>query len=75
MDNIIKALNLTEGEVLTLERLEDRMEFEALAILAGQSAAERTVCGIKINCTVCPDCSSLCSICLSDCSEILTFDY
>ncbi len=31
MNNIIKSLNLTEGEVLTLEKMSDRMEFEAFA--------------------------------------------
>ena len=30
-NNIIKALNLTEGDVLTLEKLADRMEFSAFA--------------------------------------------
>ena len=34
-DRMINALNLTEGEVLTLEKMADRMEFEALAGLAG----------------------------------------
>lgn len=68
MKNIIKALNLTEGAVLTLERLEDRMEFEALAVLIGQGAGDKTICAIKVDCTVCPDCSSLCTICLTDCT-------
>jgi len=30
---IIKSLNFTEGEVLTLEKAQDRMEFEALPIM------------------------------------------
>jgi hypothetical protein len=28
--DIIKSLNLTGGEVMTLEKMEDRMEFEAM---------------------------------------------
>ncbi len=59
MKNIIKALNLTEGAVLTLERLEDRMEFESVLLLAGQADGNKSVnpdpCGIYIDCTVCLD--------------------
>lgn len=32
-NNAIKALNLTEGEVLTLEKMSDRMEFEAFMVM------------------------------------------
>jgi hypothetical protein len=69
MNNIITALNLTEGAVLTLEKMPDRLEFEALAVMLGQGTGEKGVCAIKIECTVCPDCSSLCTICLTDCSS------
>lgn len=31
--HIIKSLNLTEGDSLTLEKAKDRMEFEALPLL------------------------------------------
>ncbi len=34
INSIIQSLNLTEGEVLTLEKMADRMEFEAFAGLA-----------------------------------------
>jgi len=34
--NIIKSLNLTEGEILTLEKAKDRIEFEALGALAAK---------------------------------------
>ena len=34
-ENIIKSLNLTEGDVLTLEKAKDRIEFEALPMMAG----------------------------------------
>ena len=64
MNNIIKALNLNEGEVLTLEKMEDRMEFEAMAVMAGlynmQKTASPDPCGIHDVCTVCLD-SSGCS--------------
>lgn len=66
MNKIITALNLTEGAVLTLEKIPDRMEFEALTILAGEATAEKKICGINGSCSVCPDCPSLCSVCL-DC--------
>lgn len=32
-ESIIKSLNFTKGEVLTLEKAMDRMEFEALPIM------------------------------------------
>lgn len=31
--HIMKALNMTEGEALTLEKAADRMEFEALPLM------------------------------------------
>ena len=69
MNNIIKALNLTEGAVLTLEKMEDRMEFEAMAVMAGlneaQKNGEKTICGIHIDCSVCPNCPSLCEVCVN----------
>lgn len=59
MNRIIKSLNLNEGAVLTLEKLEDRMEFEAILIMAGQGDANKggnpDPCLINIVCTVCLD--------------------
>jgi hypothetical protein len=40
--HIIKSLNLTKGDSLTLEKATDRMEFEALPIMT--AAVCRTVC-------------------------------
>ena len=31
--SVIKSLNLTAGEVLTLEKAQDRLEFEALPVM------------------------------------------
>lgn len=67
MNSFIRSLNLNEGAVLTLEKLEDRMEFEALVGAAGYADVEKTVCIFKVNCTVCPDCASLCTVCPTDC--------
>lgn len=33
MNSIIKSLNLTDGAVLTLKKLADRMEFDAFAVM------------------------------------------
>lgn len=45
--SIIKALNLTDGEVLTLEKMQDRMEFEAFPGLPGpRQEANIDVCAI-----------------------------
>lgn len=53
MNSIIKSLNLTDGAVLTLEKMADRMEFEALALIPESRSG---------------DCSCLLSIYLnSDC--------
>ena len=72
MNNIIKALNLTEGAVLTLEKMDDRMEFEAMAVMAGlgdlQNNGEKGICGFKDTCEVCSDCPSLCEVCLTNCT-------
>jgi hypothetical protein len=66
---IIKSLNLTDGEVLTLEKLADRMEFEMFSGIAGmQKEANIDVCGIFVtgehclNCEnyVLPHCSTVC---------------
>jgi len=43
-ENIIKSLNLTTGEVLTLEKAKDRMEFEALPIMS----IPQSRCGLLI---------------------------
>ncbi len=32
-ESIIKSLNLTDGEILTLEKGKDRLEFEALPVM------------------------------------------
>ena len=64
MNNIIKALNLTEGAVLTLEKMADRMEFEAIAAMADSGynkndTCATNVCTIYFTCTNCndvPDC-------------------
>jgi len=58
MNNIIKALNLTEGSVLTLEKLPDRMEFEAITLLSGNDTHKSQnddPCGLYLECTVCLD--------------------
>jgi len=63
MKNIIVALNMTEGAVLTLEKMPDRMEFEALAGLLEPESPDKGICIIKVHCDVCPDCQSLCEVC------------
>jgi hypothetical protein len=62
--HIVRTLNLTAGEVLTLEKADDRMEFEALPLLllAGDCTFDCT-CKSGTNCgcndhTSCSDCSS-----------------
>jgi len=60
MNNIIKALNLTEGLVLTLEKLPDRIEFEAIVLLSDSSEKKNddcflNVCPLKISCGNCND--------------------
>ena len=64
MNNIIKALNLTDGAVLTLEKMEDRMEFEAIAVMAGLQNAQKGFnedpCGAYFTCKVCWDSDGEC---------------
>lgn len=57
MNNIIKSLNLTEGSVLTLEKLNDRIEFESFVIMKGTRpiCEPDDWCGIDVHCTVCLD--------------------
>ena len=61
MNNIIKALNLTEGAVLTLEKMEDRMEFEAMAVIAGLQNIQKgdpcatDTCWLYVECKNCWD--------------------
>lgn len=60
MKNMIKALNLTGGAVLTLEKMEDRMEFEALAAMVSSidkanDSCPANVCWIDITCGNCND--------------------
>lgn len=62
--NLIKAINLGEGEVLTLEKAADRMEFEALPIMleassgcAGGSTncacnSSNCPCNVALNCSL-----------------------
>lgn len=33
IDSVVKSLNMTDGEVLTLEKAKTRMEFEALPLM------------------------------------------
>jgi len=35
---LIKALNMNDAEALTLEKAEDRVEFEALVVLGAENA-------------------------------------
>lgn len=62
--NLIKAINLGEGEVLTLEKAADRMEFEALPIMLEASSGcsgggtncdcntANCACKVAANCSV-----------------------
>jgi hypothetical protein len=60
-NSIIKSLNLTDGEVLTLEKLADRMEFEAFSGVAGMlKEGDINICLPAINCGNCLDCPDLC---------------
>jgi hypothetical protein len=68
--NILKSLNLTDGEVLTLEKLNDRMEFQALSPVAGMEKGgevDQCVFYIHIDCFDCLNCPSLCSSVLNPC--------
>lgn len=51
MKNIIKSLNMTEGAFLTLEKLSDRMEFEAVAAACGMSETQEPLCAIYSECS------------------------
>ncbi|HBE89439.1 MAG TPA: hypothetical protein DDW67_09915 [Elusimicrobia bacterium] len=42
--SIINSLNMTEGDVLTLEKAKDRIEFEALPIMSGLDAGDNNKC-------------------------------
>ena len=48
------------------------MEFEAMAVMVGvmdvQENGEKTICGIHMDCTVCPNCPALCEVCAFDCT-------
>jgi|GEM_PF-1597656 hypothetical protein len=60
MNSIIKALNLTDGAVLTLEKLPDRMEFEALVSMVssidkGNNTCPHDICLIDLTCGNCND--------------------
>ena len=58
-NSIIKSLNLTDGEVLTLEKLADRMEFEAFSGAAGVEECNVDMCGIYVDAGDCLDCGTL----------------
>jgi hypothetical protein len=67
-NSIIKSLNLTDGEVLTLEKLADRMEFEAFSGVAGmQKEGDINICIPNITCGNCLDCPDLCHSILNPC--------
>jgi hypothetical protein len=55
-NSIIKSLNLTDGEVLTLDKLTDRLEFEAFSGVAGAETNDADLCGFYIDDSGCPDC-------------------
>lgn len=42
---LIKSLNMSNAEAITLEKAEDRVEFEALITLAGGLSECTVVCG------------------------------
>ena len=53
--SIITALNLTDGEVLTLEKMADRMEFEAFAMMPDATRTGYCTCYIGLNVPIdCP---------------------
>lgn len=61
--HIVRSLNLTAGEVLTLEKAVERMEFEALPILLAGVCVSNCSCKDGTNCscnghTTCTDCST-----------------
>ncbi len=43
--NMLKSVNMTDGDVLTLEKMTDRMEFEALPVMSLLNMAGATRCG------------------------------
>lgn len=55
--HIMKTLNMTGGEALTLEKAADRMEFEALPLMADKGCIFNDDCtckgGDKASYTVC----------------------
>jgi len=62
--HVVNVLNMSSGEVLTLEKATDRMEFEALPVFIGETSR-------LLNCdckgTKC-ECNGYCSHC-SRCSD------
>lgn len=55
--HIMKSLNMTDGEALTLEKAEDRMEFEALPLMMETKADDcngvNSGCRCNTSYTVC----------------------
>lgn len=64
--NIIRSLNLTEGDVLTLEKAADRMEFEALPLLEMSDKEVCNDCDCKSR--FCPCKGTDCSFNIAPCS-------
>jgi len=63
MNNIIKALNLTDGAVLTLEKMPDRMEFEAVMTMLSSGESHNKENCLSDTCTiliVCKNCYDYC---------------
>lgn len=70
-ESIVKSLNLTAGDILTLEKAKDRIEFEALPvmILKCQEGPCPDLCSCKRG--VCPDddwCKRFCFIDACECT-------
>lgn len=53
--NILKSLNMNEGEVLTLEKAKDRLEFEALPLMSGLDLSVAAPCRLYVD----PECPEL----------------
>lgn len=60
-ESVIKSLNFTGGDVLTLEKAKDRLEFEALPLFgAGMDKClfDKTDCTAELYCNIYDPCSS-----------------
>jgi len=60
-NDLIRSLNMTGGDILTLEKATDRMEFEALSVMQTERQSRCMIdsCGLDCNCnghnSVCED--------------------